>query len=154
MQCSLSSPCHYFLRLGRICILIVLVPIFWPCVTHTFSLIFEGGSIANVFREHIGNIKYPYYPPQKKEIFWASWVHATSPHWLPSKVSILTFVCHHFRPMLMARPYIWGTSPFPKIEALWPPFTIYIHESSTLNKAYGRKMWCYSEPLGNLMGTP
>jgi hypothetical protein len=56
--------------------------------------------------------------------------------------------------MLMARPYIWGASPFPKIEALWPPFTIYIHESSTLNKAYGIKVWCYSEPLGNLMEPP
>ncbi len=33
------------------------------------------------------------------------------------------------------------------------PFTIYIHETSTLNKTYGIKVWCYSESLGNPLGT-
>jgi hypothetical protein len=43
--------------------------------------------------------------------------------------------------------------PIPKIEThksfpLASPFIVYIHESSTLGKAYVIKVWCYWEHLG------
>ncbi len=111
------------------------------------------GSIANVFREHIGNRKNSYFPSQKKEKIGppGGMLH----HLIVVEQSFYSYIClRPFSTYANAKAIQLGDLSIVQNRSPLAPFTIYIHETSTLNKAYGIKVWCYSKPLGNLMGTP